>query len=390
MMRQADTDGSGIPDEILSGKYDDGLLLALLAKRGASFAEIGRRVGLSRQAVWDIYRAKYRKDLQTRLVALRSLLPEGQRREPPGGSEAPPEPGGAEAAPLAGVPRRAVRRKKEYDDDLLVGLIASGRDGPKEIARRVGISASQISRIARGKARADLQARIAEGIKRRNEQALREGGKAASEAEASGEPRPPRRRTYDEELLVELLAQGDLTCTEIASRVGLAPSTVSRVSHGRIRKDLHRRVRERAVDCAQAARRKALGHMAELVDKHLEQGLAGDGHVARRCREWLMERLWDETAEAPSSETKGAGLRWPGLTETDFEALAILKDGPSHTDPEDWEQWCREIGEDPATFCHGLRNEVERDLDDYLWHGGVGTAVLTSAEENDDGADVQS
>jgi len=55
-------------------------------------------------------------------------------------------------------------KRCEYDDQLLVELIARGEANCKQIADQVGISREMVSSIARGKRRRDLQKRIAMAI----------------------------------------------------------------------------------------------------------------------------------------------------------------------------------------------------------------------------------
>jgi len=54
----------------------------------------------------------------------------------------------------------APKRRADYDDDLLVALLAEGRISYRRIAEQVGISHTQVSRIARGLSRRDLYDRM--------------------------------------------------------------------------------------------------------------------------------------------------------------------------------------------------------------------------------------
>ncbi len=109
--------------------------------------------------------------------------------------------------------------------------------------------------------------------------------------------------SYDENLLVEMLAAGKFSCREIAEKVGkISAAMVSAISQGRRRRDLHDRV-TRAVAAAQRrAVRLAAGRLADLVDRHVAQGLASDDPEARRCREFLLRTYTPKTlAEPPAA-----------------------------------------------------------------------------------------
>ena len=113
------------------------------------------------------------------------------------------------------------RRRVEYDDDLLVELIARGELSLNEIAGRLGISHTTVSRIVRGKARADLQPKIHTAM----QQSVHEVRKLAAQSghqEVQGPRGQPggRKKQYDEQALVDLLAGGDLSYAKIAEKIG--------------------------------------------------------------------------------------------------------------------------------------------------------------------------
>jgi len=146
--------GGGRPAPRPGGRrkeYDDDLVVDLIARGETSYAEIAGRVGLDRATVGMIARGESRPDLQERInTAMRSHLADKRRRPCQKAAEAgvaPPVPTGY--------------RNKEYDDELLVELIARGNTSHSRIAKRVGLSRVMVGRIAAGRARPDLRPRIA-------------------------------------------------------------------------------------------------------------------------------------------------------------------------------------------------------------------------------------
>jgi transcriptional regulator with XRE-family HTH domain len=111
--------------------YDEDALVEALGRGEETHAEIGRRLGLARATVEAISRGVRRADLQPRIRYLR------RGRRPP-----------------------RTRKKKNYDDEVLVMAIARGDKTYGQIAGQVGLSRKTVSRIACGTHRPDLQPRI--------------------------------------------------------------------------------------------------------------------------------------------------------------------------------------------------------------------------------------
>jgi len=95
--------------------------------------------------------------------------------------------------------------------------------------------------------------------------------------------------TYDEDLLVELIAGGDVSQTEIAERVGISRRTVWRIANGHSRPDLQQKIADTVEGYRQAAIRLAAKFMKPLLKKQIEVALEGDGEISRRCREFLLK-----------------------------------------------------------------------------------------------------
>jgi len=94
---------------------------------------------------------------------------------------------------------------------------------------------------------------------------------------------------YDEDLLVELIAGGDVSQTEIAERVGVSRRTVWRIANGHSRPDLQQKITDTVEGYRQAAIRLAAKFMKPLLKKEIEVALEGDGEISRRCREFLLK-----------------------------------------------------------------------------------------------------
>jgi len=94
---------------------------------------------------------------------------------------------------------------------------------------------------------------------------------------------------YDEDLLVELIACGDVSQTEIAERVGVSRRTVWRIANGHSRPDLQQKIADTVEGYRQAAIRLAAKFMTPLLKKQIEVALEGDGEISRKCREFLLK-----------------------------------------------------------------------------------------------------
>jgi len=95
-------------------------------------------------------------------------------------------------------------------------------------------------------------------------------------------------RAYADGRLVEMLAGGEYSYAKIAKAVGLTEGYVGRVARGERRPRVMVEVRARAAAVVEEARRVAARCSRELVAKHVEVGLAGDGETGRKCREFIL------------------------------------------------------------------------------------------------------
>ena len=95
--------------------------------------------------------------------------------------------------------------------------------------------------------------------------------------------------TYDEDLLVELIACGDVSQTEIAERVGVSRRTVWRIANGHSRPDLQQKIADTVEGFRQATIRMAAKWMKPLLSKQIKVALEEDGETSRKCREFLLK-----------------------------------------------------------------------------------------------------
>ena len=111
---------------------------------------------------------------------------------------------------------------------------------------------------------------------------------------------------YDEDLLVELIAGGDVSQTEIAEKVGVSRRTVWRIANGLSRPDLQTKIAATVEGIRQATIRMAAKWMKPLLHKEIKAALEGDGETARKCREFLLKTfmivLPEQAAKAPAKK----------------------------------------------------------------------------------------
>jgi len=266
-------------------QYDDDLLVEMIARRGTTYRQIGRRLGLSWRAVGAIARGQNRPELQARIEAVRDKLPLDQRRPRRRYVCVDASPG--RDAPQNHTP--GFRRHLEYNDDLLVELIGRGETSFDQIARRVGISRPMVRKIARGELRADLLPRINAALR----ESLRRA-RATIRRQAAGHPAVlscRRKKNYNDDLLVTLIVRGDVSFGRIARIIGLSRATVSAVANGLARPDLQPRIQAGLAAQKQAVERLGARYLRPLLARHIKIGMEGDGPLARKCREFVLELM---------------------------------------------------------------------------------------------------
>ena len=225
-----------------------------------------------------------------------------------------------------------MKRKKDYDDDLLVDLIARGEMSYGQIAERLGVSRSMVWLIARGQNRPDLQEKI--NTRMRLYMAEAHSGRRKARRDTPGEaPCIPsgRRKHYDDDLLVELLSRGNLSLRDIAERVGISASTIARIARGEARLDLQPRIAAAVRGMWKQASRMGAAWIKGLLASHIRRGIEGDGDQARRCREFAMNFIakHGHPGDAPPEDTepvRGLSDLSPGLQKQILDELGVQYD----------------------------------------------------------------
>ena len=155
-----------------------------------------------------------------------------------------------------------------------------------------------------------------------------------------------RRSTYDDDKMVELIADGELTHGEIAKRLGVNRVTVWRIIHGQSRPDLQVRLDGAISGFSREARRVGSRWLASLITKHIKTGLDGDGETARRCREFMVNLFFEGAETRSEVECVGLGstVVFNSLVELSPELKGKVIDelgGPRDDDPQESEDQCQ-------------------------------------------------
>ncbi|MBT3202302.1 MAG: winged helix-turn-helix domain-containing protein [Phycisphaerales bacterium] len=114
---------------------------------------------------------------------------------------------------------------------------------------------------------------------------------------------------YDEDLLVELIADAELTHAEIAERVGASRQTVWLIANGRSRPDLQQQIADVVQGYRQAAIRTAAKHMQPLLMKQIKIALEGQGETSRKAREFLLKNFMTILADEPAQRVEQHALK---------------------------------------------------------------------------------
>jgi len=200
---------------------------------------------------------------------------------------------------------------KDYDDDLLVDLIARGDMTNKQIAQRVGISRPQVSAISAGRSRGDLQPLINAAARGYLREARRCPGRpAAPQADKSPAPQSHRRKEYDDDHLVELIAAGNITHKTIAAEIGISKSMVSRIARGEARPDLQPRIGALVRSRREEFERLAVAVLKPALVKQARVALEGDGETGRKARQHIIDtfRYPPDPARLAGRASGSAGL----------------------------------------------------------------------------------
>ena len=181
-------------------------------------------------------------------------------------------------------------RRKNYDDDQLIALLADPDCSHGQIADHLGLSRRMLQYIVQGVYRKDLRPRIREAGRERLRR--RRGGTTCEAV--------PRGEAYNDDEMVAMLAQGEKTTGQIARHFGISRDMVWRIATGRRRPDLHQRVREIIEEARAMVHRQAAASLEALLRRHIEVGLTGTGETARKCREFVLGLFLDPARLGPA------------------------------------------------------------------------------------------
>ena len=148
---------------------------------------------------------------------------------------------------------------------------------------------------------------------------------------------PKRQAAYDEDLVVQLVAEGQLSFRKIADQAGTSAMTVSAIARGHSRPDLHERIC-RAVEAAhRRARRRAAAGLDAVVKKQFALALESEGETSRKACEFIIRTYANAPDPAgryvglPGVGGRGSGGRSAGgapISREELDLLAAVRGAP--------------------------------------------------------------
>jgi len=133
-----------------------------------------------------------------------------------------------------------------------------------------------------------------------------------------------QRRRYDEDLLVEMIAEGQLTYAQMGRQLGISESLIKKIARGRRRRELLRRIWDIEDGMLSEARRVGSRYARNLIMEQVRLGLTGQGEPARRAREFVLKfaiSARPKRSDLPSEATGG-----PDWMVEQMEQLGIPRD----------------------------------------------------------------
>ena len=133
---------------------------------------------------------------------------------------------------------------------------------------------------------------------------------------------------YDDEELIDLLADGRASHQQIAQRLGIEIQTVAAIARGSERPELQADIERASIEMLRQTRRMARSYAKGLLMAQLTEAIKGEGEPARKAREFLLDRLLTKDSGGDDAAASRAGLPLPGLTGQELEYLADRRQGP--------------------------------------------------------------
>lgn len=195
---------------------------------------------------------------------------------------------------------------KNYDDDVLVKMLGLGTISYGEIALEVRLSTAMVKHIAAGRCRSELLPRIAAARRKNIRRAEKRTAcleRQLAKARTVPSPESRKRGNYDDDLLVDLLAQGKLTFSQIADKAKLHKSSVRRIASGAARADLQPAIRQAELANIRRTRRIGAHNMPDLLQMQVDLGREGRDDLARKCREFVIKTFLDLDDDGPQPQS---------------------------------------------------------------------------------------
>jgi len=126
---------------------------------------------------------------------------------------------------------------------------------------------------------------------------------------------------YDGKAVVEAIARGAKSYTEIAAEHGVTRQCISQIARGRRREDLYLQIMEVQEGYVLQAQRLAVACAVQVMAAHIREGLEGTGETARKCREYVINRVLGE----PGKPAPAVPAAKPA--EFDMDAIASWHSG---------------------------------------------------------------
>ena len=195
---------------------------------------------------------------------------------------------------------------------------------------------------------------------------------------------------YDEDVLVELIADGELTHGEIAERIGVSRRTVCLIANGHSLPDLQQQIADTTEGYRQGTIRLASKHMQALMLKQIKVALEGEGETARKAREFLLKNFMQVFADEPAQavEKRRANLQAKEQIQADIRFERKLErereDDPS--------TWTEEDSETENDECGMMNDETATAFTtDSTDSTEIEVATSTAATDDaDSAADAES
>lgn len=153
----------------------------------------------------------------------------------------------------------------------------------------------------------------------------------------------------DDEALVEAIVRGARSYAQIAREQGVTRACISQIARGRRRRDLHDRIVEAQEAALMQARRLAVACAVQAMAVHIREGIEGTGETARRCREYLLNRVLGAPGKpAPPVPSAREPERRPALS-------ALMEDlfGPTSSMP------MPDLGDRPGPQCQDRPDQAD-------------------------------